>query len=83
MRASGLAGYRNDGEFSLSRHLRDVLSAPIMINNERILSGVALTSLVAPTPALLRDADEFDTPAPAPCNCKPSPRQAPGRKPGI
>ena len=37
MQACGLSGYRNDGEFSVSRHLRDVLSSSIMINNERIL----------------------------------------------
>ena len=35
MQASGLAGYRTDGEFSIGRHLRDILSAPIMINNDR------------------------------------------------
>ncbi len=57
MQATGLSGYRNDTQFSIGRHLRDILSAPIMINNERILSGVALTSLVAGTPALLRDGD--------------------------
>src|ERR1700677_3474257 len=34
MHAWGLLGYRNDGEFSLSRHLRDVLSSSIMINND-------------------------------------------------
>jgi acyl-CoA dehydrogenase len=58
MQATGLSGYRNDSQFSIGRHLRDILSAPIMINNERILSGVALTSLVAGTPALLSDPDE-------------------------
>ena len=41
MRACGLSGYRNDGEFSVGRHLRDVLSSPIMINNDRILANVA------------------------------------------
>ena len=40
-RACGLAGYRNDGEFSVGRHLRDALSAPIMINNDRILANTA------------------------------------------
>jgi acyl-CoA dehydrogenase len=55
MRACGLAGYRNDGDFSLGRHLRDVLSAPIMINNERILANVATTSLMSGVPAGLRD----------------------------
>jgi acyl-CoA dehydrogenase len=58
MQATGLSGYRNDSQFSIGRYLRDILSAPIMINNERILNGVALTSLVAATPALLRDPDE-------------------------
>ncbi len=54
MRAAGLAGYRNDGEFTLGRHLRDVLSAPIMINNDRILANVANTVLMSGPPASLR-----------------------------
>jgi acyl-CoA dehydrogenase len=41
MRACGLSGYRNDGDFSVGRLLRDVLSSPLMINNERILANVA------------------------------------------
>jgi acyl-CoA dehydrogenase len=55
MQTAGLAGYRNDGEFSLSRHLRDVLSAPIMINNDRILANLATATLLAGAPASLRD----------------------------
>ena len=55
MQACGLAGYRNDGDFTLGRHLRDVLSAPIMINNDRILANVAAASLLGGTPASLRD----------------------------
>jgi len=55
MRACGLAGYRNDGEFSVGRLLRDVLSSPIMINNDRILSNIATTSLMSTVPATLRD----------------------------
>ena len=55
MRASGLAGYRSDGEFSLSRHIRDILSSPIMINNDRILASVANASLLMQVPAVLRD----------------------------
>ena len=35
----GINGYRNGSRFSLGRHLRDLLSAPIMINNDRILEG--------------------------------------------
>ncbi len=55
MRACGLAGYRNDGDFSIGRYLRDVLSAPIMINNERILTNIASASLMSGVPATLRD----------------------------
>ena len=39
MRACGLSGYRNDSEFAIGRYLRDILSAPIMINNDRILAN--------------------------------------------
>jgi len=38
LRACGLSGYRNDTEFTIGRLLRDVLSAPLMINNDRILA---------------------------------------------
>jgi acyl-CoA dehydrogenase len=55
MRACGLSGYRNDGDFSLGRHLRDVLSAPIMINNDRILANIATASLMSAVPDSLRD----------------------------
>ena len=55
MRACGLAGYRNDGDFSVGRLLRDVLSSPIMINNDRILSNIATASLMSSVPATLRD----------------------------
>src|SRR5581483_529221 len=55
MRACGLAGYRNDGEFSVGRLLRDVLSSPIMINNDRILSNIASATLMSTVPATLRD----------------------------
>jgi hypothetical protein len=51
LRACGLSGYRNDTEFSIGRHLRDVLSAPLMINNDRILANLATTSLMTPLPA--------------------------------
>ena len=55
MRGCGLAGYRNDGDFSVGRHLRDVLSAPIMINNDRILANIATASLMSAVPSSLRD----------------------------
>jgi acyl-CoA dehydrogenase len=55
MRACGLSGYRNDGEFSVGRHLRDALSAPLMINNERILGNIATATLMSGVPNSLRD----------------------------
>jgi acyl-CoA dehydrogenase len=50
MRACGLSGYRNDGEASIGRHLRDILSSPIMINNDRILGNLSAAMLVAEIP---------------------------------
>jgi acyl-CoA dehydrogenase len=55
MRACGLSGYRCDSEFSIERHLRDVLSAPIMINNDRILTNLGSSSLLAPIAASIGD----------------------------
>jgi acyl-CoA dehydrogenase len=55
MQACGLAGYRNDSEFSIGRHLRDVMSSPIMISNDRILGNLAAASLLSGAPASLRD----------------------------
>jgi len=55
MRACGLSGYRSDGEFSVERHLRDVLSAPIMINNDRILANLASSALLTPVPVTVHD----------------------------
>jgi acyl-CoA dehydrogenase len=55
LQASGLTGYRNDSEFSVGRHLRDVLSSPIMINNDRILANVATASMLNAVPETLRD----------------------------
>jgi len=55
MQACGLSGYRNDSEFSIGRHLRDILSSPIMISNDRILANIAAASVLCNTPASLRD----------------------------
>jgi len=55
MRACGLSGYRNDGDFTVGRQLRDVLSAPVMINNDRILNNIATASLMSSVPTSLRD----------------------------
>jgi acyl-CoA dehydrogenase len=43
----GVAGYRNDTPCSVGRHLRDVLSAPIMVANERIVATDARLLLIA------------------------------------
>jgi acyl-CoA dehydrogenase len=55
MQVNGLSGYRNDGEFSVARHLRDVLSSSIMINNDRILANTASASLLVDVAAFLTD----------------------------
>lgn len=46
MLVCGLAGYRNDGPYSLGRLLRDAHSAALMINNDRILANSAGLLLV-------------------------------------
>ncbi len=53
MRACGLMGYRNDTEFTIGRSLRDVLSAPIMINNDRILANAEAAVLMSSPPLAL------------------------------
>lgn len=53
LQASGLTGYRNDGDFSVSRHVRDILSTSLMINNDRILGSVGTASMMIEIPSLL------------------------------
>lgn len=55
LRVCGLSGYRTDSEFSVERHLRDILSSPLMINNDRILSGYTATAMMAPIPTVLSE----------------------------
>ena len=55
MRATGLSGYRNDSDVSIGRSLRDVLSSPIMINNDRILSSLSASTLLSEIPSSIRD----------------------------
>ncbi|HMH65956.1 MAG TPA: acyl-CoA dehydrogenase family protein [Rhizomicrobium sp.] len=55
MRAAGLSGYRNDTDVSIGRSLRDVLSSPIMINNDRILSSLAGSTILSDIPTSIRD----------------------------
>jgi acyl-CoA dehydrogenase len=35
----GINAYKNNTEFSLGRHVRDLMSAPVMINNDRMLES--------------------------------------------
>ncbi|MEO7065021.1 MAG: acyl-CoA dehydrogenase family protein [Dokdonella sp.] len=42
----GIMGYKNDSPFSVGRHYRDVLSAALMVSNERIASKSASMLLV-------------------------------------
>jgi len=55
LQACGLSGYRNDGDFSVARFLRDALSSSVMINNDRILGNVASAALLVEVPAMLTD----------------------------
>lgn len=41
MMICGISGYRNDGCYSIGRHLRDLYSAPLMINNDRVAQNTA------------------------------------------
>jgi acyl-CoA dehydrogenase len=47
----GINAYKNRSEFSLGRHMRDLLSAPIMINNDRMLESTG-NLLLLQRPAL-------------------------------
>jgi acyl-CoA dehydrogenase len=55
MRACGLSGYRNDSEFTMGRYLRDILSSPIMINNDRILADSQAAVMMSDVPAGLSE----------------------------
>jgi acyl-CoA dehydrogenase len=46
LEACGLAGYKETGSFSIARQLRDICSAPIMINNNRLLASVEKIGLM-------------------------------------
>jgi acyl-CoA dehydrogenase len=42
----GIAGYKNDSKFAIGRHLRDALSASLMVGNDRIYATNASMLLV-------------------------------------
>jgi acyl-CoA dehydrogenase len=43
----GIVGYRNDTPYSVGRHLRDALSARLMVANERLHATDAALLLIA------------------------------------
>jgi len=43
----GIAGYREDSPYSLSRELRDAYGAALMVNNDRIYARTAQMLLIA------------------------------------
>lgn len=47
----GINAYKNGSEFSLGRHVRDLMSAPVMINNDRMLESTG-NLLLMQRPAL-------------------------------
>jgi acyl-CoA dehydrogenase len=47
----GMAGYKNNTDYSVGRHLRDLFSAPLMISNDRIQLNTANLLLAQRTPA--------------------------------
>lgn len=54
-RTCGLSGYRNDTDVSIGRHLRDILSSPIMINNDRITASLAGAMLMSGVPQTIHN----------------------------
>ncbi|OZD10892.1 acyl-CoA dehydrogenase [Rhodococcus sp. 15-649-1-2] len=46
MQICGISGYRQDGELSIGRHLRDAHGSAIMVSNERILGHNSQLALV-------------------------------------
>ena len=47
----GMAGYENNTDYSVERHLRDLFSAPLMISNDRNQLNTANLLLARRTPA--------------------------------
>jgi acyl-CoA dehydrogenase len=47
LEAIGIVGYRNDSPYSVGRHLRDALSARLMVANERLHATDASLLLIA------------------------------------
>lgn len=48
LRICGIQGYMEEGDFYLSRHLRDAHSAMVMVNDDRILGNLSSVVLGMP-----------------------------------
>ncbi len=46
MLVCGIAGFKNDTPFSIGRQYRDIMSAQLMINNDRIFGNTATMLLM-------------------------------------
>jgi acyl-CoA dehydrogenase len=46
MSICGMAGYANDSPFSMGRVSRDAAAAPLMINNDRVLTAISQSLLI-------------------------------------
>ncbi len=46
LQITGILGYKNDSPVSVGRHYRDVLSASLMVSNERIAAKSAAMLMV-------------------------------------
>ena len=48
MRICGIQGFRNDGPYSVARHLRDIMSGVLMVGNERVVANSGGLALMQP-----------------------------------
>jgi acyl-CoA dehydrogenase len=52
---TGIQGFKNDTPYSVGRELRDILSAPLMIANDRVLANTSTMLLMSRLDATLED----------------------------
>ncbi len=53
MQICGIAAYKQGTPYSLGRHLRDIHSAPLMVNNDRIVANTASLLLAQRSPMMV------------------------------
>jgi acyl-CoA dehydrogenase len=52
---TGIQGFKNDTPYSVGRELRDILSAPLMIANDRVLANTSTMLLMSRLDTSLED----------------------------